>query len=83
MAGMGFFIPKYQTYQMAVPSDLAVETVRMALFDYAKTEDDEGMPHPESLLTTMPYGEAIVLQTRLRAIDDFRDDAGLGSLHEA
>ncbi len=48
MAGMGFFIPKYQTYQMAVPSGLAVETVRMALSDYAKTEDDEGLHFHEA-----------------------------------
>ena len=72
MAKMGFFVQRNPLYRMTLPS-LTAEKVRAAILTYAKTEDEECMLHPEHLVTTMPFSEAIAHQKRLRATDEFRD----------
>jgi hypothetical protein len=74
MAEMGFFAQRYPFYQMTLPSSLTLEKVKAAIFNFAKTEDDEFMLHPEHLVTAMPLSEATTLQNRLRAIHDFHDN---------
>jgi hypothetical protein len=69
LVGMGFFVRKHQSYQMTLPSCLTAEKVRAAVVEYAKTEDEEYVLHPEYLVTTMPFAEATALQDRLRAVD--------------
>jgi hypothetical protein len=69
LVGMGFFVRKHQSYQMTLPSCLTAEKVRAAVVEYAKTEDEEYVLHPEYLVTTIPFAEATTLQDRLRAVD--------------
>jgi hypothetical protein len=69
MAAMGFFLQKDSIYQMSLPSSPTSEEVRAAILKYAKTEDSEFIPHPEYMVTTLPFSEATVLQNRLRRID--------------
>jgi hypothetical protein len=75
MTEMGFFAHRNPSYQMTLPRFLTLEKVKAAIFKYAKTEDDEFMLHPEYLVTAMPLSEATTLQNRLRAINDFHDNA--------
>src|SRR5262249_13699018 len=65
LLGMGFFVRKHQSYQMTLPSCLTAEKVRAAVVEYAKTEDEQCVLHPEYLVTTMPFAEATALQDRL------------------
>jgi hypothetical protein len=71
MAEIGFFAHRSPFYQMTLPYSLTSERVKAAIVRYAKTEDDEFMLHPEYLVTPMPLSEALTLQLRLQAINDF------------
>ncbi len=61
---MGFFAQNGPFYRMTFPGALT------KVFNFAKTEDDEYVLHPERLISTLPFSEATALQNRLRAIDD-------------
>jgi hypothetical protein len=65
MLGMEFFEPSRDGYRMAIPIGLTTATVRVALLKFAATEDDDFMLHPEHLVTTVPFAEAMMRQDRL------------------
>ena len=69
MAEIGFFVLTGQRYQMAIPTRLIMEKVKMAALKFAQTEDEECYLHPEYLVATMPKIEAEAWQKRLRDID--------------
>jgi hypothetical protein len=73
MAEMGFFEQNGALYRMTLPGALTSEKVKAAIFNFARTEDDEYVLHAEHLITTMPFSHAMALQNRVRAIDDFHD----------
>jgi hypothetical protein len=52
MVGMGFFVRTHQSYQMTIPPCLTAKKVRAAVIQYANTEDEEYMLHPEFLITS-------------------------------
>lgn len=69
MAEMEFFVLTGQRYQMAIPTRLNMEKVKMAALKFAQTEDEEYYLHPEYLVATMPKTEAEAWQRRLRDMD--------------
>ncbi len=75
MVGMGFFVRKYRSYQMTLPSNLSAKKVRAAVLEFAKTEDEDYVLHVEHLVTTMPFAEAASLHNLLRAVDKFHGAA--------
>jgi hypothetical protein len=46
---------------MVIPTRLTLEKVKKAALAFAKTEDEANILHPECIITTMPYEEAILL----------------------
>jgi len=80
MLGMGFFTCNGQFYRMTTPSRLTVSEVKIAVLRYAKTEDEEFVLHPESLVTAMPFSDAEAWQRRVLALDEFQNDWPLGPL---
>ena len=72
MCEMGFFIRTGERYQMVIPTDLNMETVKRAVLKFARTEDEDGCLRPESLVVTMPYAEARAWQSRLRRMNEAR-----------
>ena len=70
MAKMGFLILTGRRYQIAIPEQMNMDTVKRAALMFAKTEDEESYLHPEYLVATMPYAEAKAWQERLRKMDD-------------
>jgi hypothetical protein len=71
MFGMGFFAQRYRSYKMILPSCMTAEKVRKAVLEYAKTEDEDFVLHPERILTAMPFADATALLHRLGAMDEF------------
>jgi hypothetical protein len=71
MFGMGFFAQRYRSYQMTLPSCVTAEKVREAVLEYAKTEDEDFVTHPERILAAMPFADATALLHRLGAMDEF------------
>ena len=72
MCEMGFFLRTGERYQMVIPTDLNMETVKRAVLKFARTEDEDGCLRPESLVVTMPYAEARAWQSRLRRTNQAR-----------
>jgi hypothetical protein len=70
MAEMGFFVLSGERYQMAIPTNLDSEKLKKAVRTFAQTEDEEGILHPEHLVTTMPYTRAHEWQASLRQMDE-------------
>jgi hypothetical protein len=64
MTEMGFFFLTGQRYQMAIPTRLNMEKIKMAALKLAQTEDKECYLHPEYLVATMPKTEAEAWQRR-------------------
>jgi hypothetical protein len=58
MASIGFFKCAGQHYHMSHPGSFASETIARALLLLTGTEDDECVPHPELMLTTMTERDA-------------------------
>jgi hypothetical protein len=57
MLEMGFFTRTGDRYQMTLPPNLVIDTVKEAHLKLAKTEDDDWI-HPERLVVSMPYSQA-------------------------
>jgi len=70
MAEMGFFALTGQRYQMVTPTRLNMQKVKNAALRFARTEDAEYYLHPEYLVATMQYAEAVAWQSRLRQMDE-------------
>ena len=68
MIEMGFFVRTGQHYQMAIPVNLNIKTVKMAALKFAKTADEESL-HLESHVATIPYAKAKAWQSRQRKLD--------------
>ena len=81
MIEMGFFVRTGQHYQMAIPVNLNIKTVKMAALKFAKTADEESL-HLDTLVATIPYAEAKAWQSRQRKLDEDRFCAFLQSLDE-
>ena len=67
MVELGFFSLTGQRHQMTVPY-LNISYITKALERLAATEDAEYFLHPENLLTTMTYQEAVEMQSTLKAM---------------
>ena len=67
MAEMGFFIVTGDRYQMTLPSNLAMDTVKEAHLKLAATKDEEWI-HPERLIMSMPCSQAKKYQRLLGAM---------------
>jgi hypothetical protein len=72
MVLMGFFETSDHHYKMVVPVGLNLTSVKDALLNLAKTEDEEFALHPEYLVSTISFAEARACQERIRAIEEFR-----------
>jgi len=70
MAEMGFFVLTDGRYQMVIPAKLNIDVVKSAALRLAKTEDEDGLHHPEYLVATMPYAQAEEWQARLRDMNE-------------
>jgi hypothetical protein len=70
MAQMGFFVLTDGRYQMVIPAKLNIDVVKSAALRLAKTEDEDGLHHPEYLVATMPHAQAEEWQTRLRDMNE-------------
>ena len=70
MAELGFFVLTGERYQMVIPTSTDIGQLKEALLRFAKTEDEEYWLHPEHLVTTMPFANAIAWQSRLLAMDE-------------
>jgi hypothetical protein len=81
MIEMGFFVRTGQHYQMAIPVNLNIKTVKMAALKLAETADEESL-HLETLVATIPYAEAKAWQSRQCKLDEDRFCAFLQSLNE-
>ncbi len=62
MAGMGFFSWYSARYRMSIPSNLSIAKVKKAVLSYAATEDEEHELHPEYLVNTRLFSDAMALQ---------------------
>lgn len=78
MAAMGFFRTVDHHHQMSLPKCLRPIDIRRAVLQYAETEDEEFMLHPEYLVAAMPLAEARTHQIRLCALDEFPHSAPVG-----
>jgi len=76
MIEMGFFVRTGQHYQLAIPVNLNIKTVKMAALKFVHTADEVSL-HPESLVATISYAEAKAWQSRLRKLDDDRFSANV------
>lgn len=83
MVEMGFFVLAEHSYKMTIPTALTAAKLKTGLVKYAKTKDEEFVPHPEYLVTTMPFAEAKSWQDRLRAIEQFQNNVHLHPLPQA
>lgn len=52
MLSMGFFVPVDGHYKMSVPSTLTKASVKEAIIQYAETEDEEFVLHPERIVNS-------------------------------
>jgi hypothetical protein len=68
MAEMGFFKLTGNRYQMTLPPDLDLDTVKQAYLKLAATEDEDWI-HPERLVVDMPYSWATNYQRSLRKMN--------------
>ena len=68
MAEMGFFKLTGNRYQMTLPPDLDLDTVKQAYLKLAATEDEDWI-HPERLVVDMPYSWATNHQRLLRKMN--------------
>jgi hypothetical protein len=82
MASMGFFILTGARYQMVIPNQLNLKTVKAAALRFAQTEDEEYDLHPEYLVTVISREVAMAWQTRLRDMDDCHRNADRALLLE-
>jgi hypothetical protein len=57
MLEMGFFTRTGDRYQMTLPPNLVIDTVKEVHLKLAKTEDDDWI-HPERFVVSMPYSQA-------------------------
>jgi hypothetical protein len=76
MIEMGFFVRTGQHYQMAIPVNLNIKTVKMAALKFVQILAGEPL-HTEGLVATMPYAEAKAWQSRQRKLDDDCVSAGM------
>ena len=70
MFELGFFVLTGERYQMVIPTKLNMGKVKRAALKFARTEDADGVLHPEYLVATMSYARAQEWQTRLRQMDE-------------
>jgi hypothetical protein len=77
LAEMGFFVRTSHSYQITIPTELTMETVKNAALKLAQTEDEDYVLHPEDFIATMPYAYAKAWQCRRRDMNE----VGPASLH--
>jgi hypothetical protein len=70
MVGMGFFSLTGQRYQMVIPTRLTLGKVLRSALRLSKTEDDEYVLHPEDIIATLPYAEAVAWENRLSGMNE-------------
>ena len=70
MTEIGFFKWTGHHYQMAIPRQLTIKTVKDALLRLAATEDEQYVLHPEHLVRGMPLLEAAGWQHWLRELSE-------------
>ena len=58
MVELGFFVLTGERYQMVIPTKLNMGKVKRAASKFARTEDADGVLHPEYLVATMSYARA-------------------------
>ncbi len=58
MTQLGFFTWEGDHYRIAIPDPLTLEQVQSAALRYMASKDNEYFLHPETLLRTMPIGDA-------------------------
>jgi hypothetical protein len=69
MVPTGFFTRTGDRYQMTIPKDLKIETIKNSLLQFAATEDSEYDLHPESLLTTVTQQGSPRMDAEVRSHD--------------
>lgn len=70
MAAMGFFVLTGERYQMTMPTELDLPTVKRAVLALVETEDSEFMFHPERMLVAMSCSSALAWQQRLGEMNE-------------
>jgi hypothetical protein len=68
MIEMGFFALTGERYQMTLPPNLDMDSVKQAHLKLAATEDEDWI-HPERLIVDMPYSKAKKYQSLLRKMN--------------
>ena len=67
MAEMGFFTLTGDRYQMTLPTNLDLDTVKQACLKLAETKDEDWI-HPQRLVVAMPRSQAEKYQRLLRNV---------------
>ena len=80
---MGFFVLAEHSYKMTIPTALDCGEAEDSSSQVCQTKDEEFVPHPEYLVTTMPFAEGQSWQDRLRAIEQFQNNVHLHPLPQA